>query len=310
MSLLPVQFEVLSAASPGAVAMVQLVGEPVPGVLAALTGRTAWLGGAAVFCPLEDWDEGVVVLLREGGHGALPVAQIMPHGGLQVLAMLRSRLVALGCCEAVLAPQERYPEAATPAEAELLGMLASAASPLALVWLAAGKPVPKALIDPPQVAVIGHPNAGKSTLLNRLSGRASAIVSPLPGTTRDFVASVVELVPDGNPQHAVAVRWFDTPGLRQTEDVVEQQAIASARQAVRDAAVLIAVREPEGAWPEGLPRTPDLWVVSKCDAPPFGTQGDGKTAEQPIRLSALSGQGMADLERAVLVALGVWPLPF
>lgn len=107
----------------------------------------------------------------------------------------------------------------------------------------------------------------------------------------------------------MAVRWFDTPGLRQTEDVVERQAIALARQVVQEAAVLIAVCEPEGEWPEGLPRAPDLWVVSKCDAP-LDAQGDGKTAEHPIRLSALSGQGMADLEQAVLVALGVWPLPF
>ncbi len=308
MSDFRVQFEVLSAPAPGAVAMVQLAGEAAREVLTALTGRPAWRVGEAVFCALGDLDEGMVVLLGEGGKGIFPVAQIMPHGGLQVMGMLKARLAELGCHEAVLAPQARYPEAADLAEAQLLDTVAYAASPLALAFVCAGKPVPPVLVHPPMVAVVGHPNAGKSTLLNHLSGHTRAIVSAEPGTTRDFLAGVVELTPDGNPQHAVAVRWFDTPGLRRTEDVVEREAIALARQAVRAAAVLIAMREPAGAWPHDLPRLPDLWVVNKCDGS-SGAQGEGKTQETPVCISALTGWGVADLERAVLGALGLWPLP-
>lgn len=313
MSAAPVWFEVCTPSTPGAVAVFQLAGAEVVRVLSNLTGQASWPAGRVKLCALGEWDEGLAVLLRDGGGGQVPVAQVMPHGGMRVVDLLRARLCELGCREGVaeLAPSARYPEASNGAEAQLLDVIAHAASPLAVTLLAAGKPVPPVLIHPPMVAVVGHPNAGKSTLFNRLAGRASAIVSEEPGTTRDFVAGLVELAPDGDPHHGVAVRWFDTPGLRETADDVERAAIVLAKKAVCDAAVLVALREPAGAWPEDLPRAPDVWAVNKCELPSAGAQmpGDGLCRENPVRLSALTGEGIADLEKAVLAKLGLWPLP-
>lgn len=310
---------VCTAPSPGAVAVLQLSGGLALQALAQLTGRTAWPVGVVHCCRLADIDEGVAVLLRDGADGRLPLVQIMPHGGLQVMRLLLARLRLLGCREeGEGAPSEHWPEAADGLEATLLETLAGAASPLALDALVAeaqGRLVLTAnqrrnLISPPMVAVIGRPNAGKSTLLNRLTGRASAIVSAAAGTTRDWVAQVVELAPDGHPAHGVAVEWFDTPGLRDTEDGVEREAIALARKRAAGAQVLVALRESAGLWPEpaDLPRRPDLWVVNKCEGR-TAQPGDGRMPECPLPISAATGEGLAGLEQAVLAQLELWPLP-
>ncbi len=308
-----VAVEMCTAPTPGAVAVLQLSGPDAVVALAALTGRVEWCAGKAVFCTLGELDEAVVVLLRDGSDGGWPVAQVMPHGGLQVVKALLEQMCRLGCREEAAPPRIRYPEADAH-EAQRLSVMAGAASPLAVDLLARHgldwQSSLRHLIIPPAVAVIGRPNAGKSTLLNRLTGRASAIVSADPGTTRDWVSSLVELAPDGNPHHAVAVQWFDTPGLRETADCVEREAIALARARVAEAQVLVALRERAGEWPAGpdLPRTPDLWVVNKCENHESGP-GDGTTPSAPLPISACTGAGVVELEKAVLARLGLWPLP-
>jgi tRNA modification GTPase len=84
------------------------------------------------------------------------------------------------------------------------------------------------------VAIAGRPNAGKSSLLNALSGKDSAIVTDIPGTTRDPLRELVDL--DGIPVHII-----DTAGLRSSDDIVEQEGVRRARLAIEKADLILLV---------------------------------------------------------------------
>lgn len=85
-----------------------------------------------------------------------------------------------------------------------------------------------------KVAIVGEPNAGKSTLLNALSGEDAAIVTDIPGTTRDILRVSIDI--DGLPVHIL-----DTAGLRVSDDPVEQEGIRRARKAMDDADLILLV---------------------------------------------------------------------
>jgi len=78
------------------------------------------------------------------------------------------------------------------------------------------------------VVIAGKPNAGKSSLLNQLAGQESAIVTDMPGTTRDILREHIQI--DGLPLHII-----DTAGLRESEDVIEQEGVKRARQVIENA---------------------------------------------------------------------------
>lgn len=86
------------------------------------------------------------------------------------------------------------------------------------------------------VAIIGRPNAGKSSLLNALSGQDSAIVTEIPGTTRDILREFIDI--DGLPLHVI-----DTAGIRQTEDIVEREGLRRAYAAAELADLIILMRD-------------------------------------------------------------------
>ncbi|MBF0379652.1 MAG: tRNA uridine-5-carboxymethylaminomethyl(34) synthesis GTPase MnmE [Magnetococcales bacterium] len=84
-----------------------------------------------------------------------------------------------------------------------------------------------------ELAIIGRPNVGKSTLFNRLSGHNRAIVTPLPGTTRDILESPIEI-------HGIPVQLTDTAGLRETDEIIEEEGIKRAKERLQKAdAVLL-----------------------------------------------------------------------
>ena len=317
-------FAVMTANQPGAVGLIQLHGRDVTESLQRLTGRGDWPVGRLRLCRFADIDEGLAVLLQDG------VAQLMPHGGPRVMQKLVAWLVENGVeAQATPDPVAMYREANSPIEADVLHAIATAASPAAIDLLAAQPALWKAwfenspqseipnpkpqlahLLTPPTVVVVGPPNVGKSTLLNRLLGRSASVVADLPGTTRDWVGGLVELTPPaGDPRRdAVAVRWLDTPGLRTSDDTVEQSAIGLARSVIASADVLIAMRDPQQAWPPlpDMTRPPDLWVVNKvAEADHASPPGDALSQDHPLMIEALTGRGVAELTAAVFDRLGL-----
>jgi tRNA modification GTPase len=139
-----------------------------------------------------------------------------------------------------------------------------------------------------QVAIAGPPNAGKSTLLNRLARREAAIVSPHAGTTRDVIEVHLDL--DGYP-----VTLIDTAGLRETNDPVEQEGVRRARARAEAADLVLWMCESDGDVPPLADGAP-LWVIrNKIDLVSAQTKGDGGFA-----ISAATGQGVDELVGALV----------
>lgn len=152
---------------------------------------------------------------------------------------------------------------------------------------AAGAHRGELLRDGVQVAILGRPNVGKSSLLNRLARREAAIVSDVSGTTRDVIEVRLDL-------GGVPVVVADTAGLRETEDPVEREGIAraSARAAAADIAVWVADLSAGGlepAWPDGLMASHRVVVGNKADLA-------GAVPEGIVGVSAVTGEGLAGLE--------------
>ncbi|MFQ6546903.1 tRNA uridine-5-carboxymethylaminomethyl(34) synthesis GTPase MnmE [Aestuariibius sp. 2305UL40-4] len=127
------------------------------------------------------------------------------------------------------------------------------------------------------VVILGPPNAGKSTLLNALTGRETAITSAIPGTTRDVVETFLDW-------KGLPIILRDTAGLRDTDDEVESIGVARARNAA-DTADLRIYLLPEGADPQIPPRPQDLIVGPKAD---LGGSRD-------LNVSGLTGEGVEQL---------------
>ncbi len=167
------------------------------------------------------------------------------------------------------------------------------------------------LAEGARVALIGPPNAGKSSLLNALLGHERAIVSPVAGTTRDTVEERISLF-------GLAVRLVDTAGLRgadEATDPVEALGIARARRAMAEADVIVAVVADDCDWVgfvrgemarqerEDLPAARTLWVWNKAD------RTDSPRAlldlvGEALPVSAYTGSGLEDLRAQVRARLG------
>lgn len=138
------------------------------------------------------------------------------------------------------------------------------------------------------VAIVGAPNVGKSTLLNRLVGDERAMVSEIAGTTRDTIEESVTI--DG-----VRFRMVDTAGLRQTDDPLEKMGIERAMKAVQKADVVIEITDGESLPPNidyGQRRV--LHVTNKIDRLAHVDVADGT-----IAISAKYGEGIGALKKAL-----------
>ncbi|MEL7211248.1 MAG: tRNA uridine-5-carboxymethylaminomethyl(34) synthesis GTPase MnmE [Pseudomonadota bacterium] len=132
-----------------------------------------------------------------------------------------------------------------------------------------GSHVAERIRDGYRVAIVGAPNVGKSTLLNRLAGREAAITSEIAGTTRD----VIEVSMDIN---GLPVTLLDTAGIRETDDVVEGLGIERALQRAQDADLRVFLIE-DGGLPQIEPTDDDIVLQAKADITGAGISG--KTGE-------------------------------
>lgn len=153
------------------------------------------------------------------------------------------------------------------------------------------------------VAIAGQPNVGKSSLLNRLAGEEVALVSDIPGTTRDVIRQAVQI--RGVPLHIM-----DMAGLRESADVVESMGIARARQTLHRAdLILLLLDASKGLTAQdevilaGLPADiPRLLVFNKID---LLDDSAAVSASVPfVRVSARTGAGIEELRARLLEAVG------
>jgi tRNA modification GTPase len=162
-----------------------------------------------------------------------------------------------------------------------------------------------------KVALVGRPNVGKSSLLNRLLGEDRAIVHHLPGTTRDVVEGILSV-------HGVAFQLFDTAGIRAGEDEVEQEGISRSRRAIQRADLTLWIIDgsssltPEDRAVLSSLEKQVLLVFNKIDLgsvvekipPEWITQ----LKDQPVavsKVSAKNGVGLEQLRQTMIQAAGL-----
>ena len=155
------------------------------------------------------------------------------------------------------------------------------------------------------LAIVGRPNAGKSSLFNRLVERERAIVTATPGTTRDTVTERISL--DGIPLELV-----DTAGLRESLEEAEQLGIARSREALADAALVLVVldatqplNDEEHRLLKAVQGRPAVVAVNKSDLAGAASTFEAVSGVPALRTSALTGEGIAVLrERILALATG------
>lgn len=263
----------------------------------------------------------------------LPAIDICAHGGVRVLERI------LGALESAGAQFESRPAGYWPAknkiEAEALAAMPDARTERAAAFLAfqrthlpprlveiaagcwndaagaqaalqqlmQGYTTARSLLAGWRVALLGPPNSGKSTLFNRLIGRPAAVVSPVAGTTRDWISADLEF-------NGIPLTLLDTPGRHDTPDALEREALRVAEQVARNIDAAILVLDSTAPLPpniteliQALRRVPrSVVAMNKCDLPDRldaveRLMSAHEQVAAMLRISAMSGLGCAELLR-------------
>ncbi|MBP9841258.1 MAG: tRNA uridine-5-carboxymethylaminomethyl(34) synthesis GTPase MnmE [Simkaniaceae bacterium] len=137
------------------------------------------------------------------------------------------------------------------------------------------------------LCLLGDPNVGKSSLLNALTGKNRAIVTDIPGTTRDLIEEQISI---GD----LHFKLIDTAGLRETDEVIEKEGIARSKQAALEADLVLYIQDVRSYIPHSTPPN-TLVVLNKADLP--------HTTTYPLKVSALTGEGLPELKEAICKAV-------
>ncbi len=163
------------------------------------------------------------------------------------------------------------------------------------------------------VSIAGKPNVGKSSLLNALLRKDRAIVTEIPGTTRDVISERAQI--KGFP-----VIVTDTAGIRKAADAAEEEGVLRARRAIRESDVVImlfdssqSLDEQDIEVLESVPCGRTIWALNKCDLKMvltvenifdelkrFDVERVDLTGEKPLTISALTGEGLDELEDRII----------
>jgi tRNA modification GTPase len=233
--------------------------------------------------------EAVMDVISARSERALAAANLQMRGALgRHMKPLIDGLVG------VVASVEAYidfPEEDLPPESRAAVRSAIAAVRLGCSQLLATRHYGDLLRDGIRTVIVGEPNAGKSSLLNRLVGRDRAIVSPEPGTTRDFIEERVVVGPH-------CLRLIDTAGLNPAPGAVERLGIAKSRECIAEADMIVLVLDATRPAPpfdlaiaERLTPERTILALNKADLLPAGSadRAQGTAAEDGPFSRALSG---------------------
>jgi len=159
----------------------------------------------------------------------------------------------------------------------------------------------RAIREGAQIAIMGRPNVGKLSIFNRLAGHERAIVTAIPGTTRDLVTERVDI-------GGLAVTLIDTAGVHDTADVVEREGVDRARQAAAVATLTVVVLDQSEPLRdddrEVIAATRDrarVMVRNKVDL--AGAWSEQELSSDSVAVSAVSGEGMEELRASIVSAL-------
>lgn len=244
--------------------------------------------------------EAVIDLIRSKSDRAFQLARKQSEGALSKrIVPLREKLIALLAHVEVNIdyPEHDVAEMSAAEIRETCGAVLEQVEGL-LKTADEGKILREGIVT----AIVGRPNAGKSSLLNALAHENKAIVTDIPGTTRDIVEETVSL-------GGIPLRLLDTAGIRQTSDIVERIGVERSRSALNEADLILlvvnwneALHDDERELLAQLKDRPALVLVNKTDLPGRldlaeieRTYGDARI----VRMSVKEGIGLDRLEEAV-----------
>jgi len=229
--------------------------------------------------------EGLADLIEAETESQRRTALALAEGGLRKqVALWQERVLALSARAELAIDYDEEDEGVDPSLLREAAVLAGELH----AWL--DRPRAEPLKDGIRVVIAGPPNAGKSSLINVIAGEEKAIVTDIPGTTRDHIE--VPLAVGGVP-----LRLTDTAGLREAQDRVEAIGVERAERLIEAADILLWLGSPED-----VPAHPRLIRVhAKADLP-------GKAPEGSLPVSALTGEGVGGLlEQVVALARDLLP---